>query len=289
MGLELARPPGFEGGGRIGHQLQPHVAVLQAAVLGALAEVAARPVRLDPGDVGLARDGVGLAGERGDPEGMDDIVGPQPDLHRHAHRHVQLVGGGEDAGGLGAEIADVPPPLLARDLDGEGRGVGGLVDLGQDRDRPDQGGDEGHRRDGEADGDPPEAIAAMFNRLGAEAAESAARATGEHAPDQQDGDDHHHNDGDHQKAPGQVSDRIGLGAVAGEVRHRRRRGGEGRQPERRSGGPGREPPARRGHRATAPSLRDAGAGSEIRAQSSAMAAARNARQPGIHMIAPPSC
>ena len=42
---------------------------------------------------------------------------PQPEADRLADRDVDLVGGGEAAGRIVAQIADLPPPLVARDLD----------------------------------------------------------------------------------------------------------------------------------------------------------------------------
>ena len=48
---------------------------------GFLAAIDADPVALDPGLVDLTRNGVGLAGQRRDPEGMDDVGRAQLDAH----------------------------------------------------------------------------------------------------------------------------------------------------------------------------------------------------------------
>ena len=123
--LQLVRAPGREVAGRVGDDHERHVRVLRAAELGALAAVDARAVGLQPGDVGLAGDDVGLAGQLRDPEGVDHVRAGQLDAHRPADRDVDLVGGGEGRRLVGVAVADAPPPLVRRHLEGQvGRRAG---------------------------------------------------------------------------------------------------------------------------------------------------------------------
>ena len=70
-----------------------HVRVLDAAVLGALADVRAGVVGGEAQFVELARNRIDLPRELRDPEAVDDVVGGEPDLDRPADREVDLVGG----------------------------------------------------------------------------------------------------------------------------------------------------------------------------------------------------
>src|SRR6266446_6858616 len=102
-----------------GHDEQ-HPRVLEATVLGALADIPARLLRVDPDPVGLVRDDVHLPGELGNPEAVNDISGLERDegrgrVRRVADRHVELVGG-DDAK---LRVADLPPPLVPDDRDFE--------------------------------------------------------------------------------------------------------------------------------------------------------------------------
>src|SRR6266404_774393 len=100
-----------------GHDEQ-HPRVLETIELGALADVPARLLRVDPYPVGLVRDDVHLPGELGNPEAVNDISGLERDegrgrVRRVADRHVELVGGDDPQ----PRIADLPPPLVPDDRD----------------------------------------------------------------------------------------------------------------------------------------------------------------------------
>ena len=65
--------------------------MLEPAILGALAAIDAGPVGLDHHAIDPARNHVGLTGEVGNPEAVDDVVGAQQQLDRLAGRQPQLV------------------------------------------------------------------------------------------------------------------------------------------------------------------------------------------------------
>src|SRR5215813_5243736 len=124
-GGALSGDPALEFIPRMHHDHKKHEAVLDAAILCALADVGPGTGRLDPHMVDLVRDHVHLARELGNPEAVDDVDGLEGDegwggLSGIAHRHVELVRG--DHAELG--IADLPPPLIAND--GHFHGVGRL-------------------------------------------------------------------------------------------------------------------------------------------------------------------
>src|SRR5215813_8332948 len=115
-GSPLGGDPALELVLRVHHHHEEHEAVLDAAVLRALADVGAGTRWLDPHVVGLVGDHVHLARELGHPEAVDDVYGLESDeggcgLSGVAHRHVELIGG--DHAELG--IANLPPPLVADD------------------------------------------------------------------------------------------------------------------------------------------------------------------------------
>ena len=93
--------------------LHAHEAVREPAVLGALALVQADLAGLHHPLVGPARHGVHLAGERGDPEAVDHVVGLDPETDVAVDRDGRL-GGGDDVGSaVVVEVVSVlPPPLL---------------------------------------------------------------------------------------------------------------------------------------------------------------------------------
>src|SRR5690606_8721709 len=69
----LVRQPTLESARWIDVDAEEHVGVLGAAVLGALPEVEARVLGLEPEAVRASRDQVGLPGESGDPETVTDV------------------------------------------------------------------------------------------------------------------------------------------------------------------------------------------------------------------------
>src|SRR6266540_2201964 len=77
----LLPDPSVELGRRLGHDLESHVCVRQAAELGALSRVRSQPVRLQDQVVRAAGDDVLLSGQLGVPERVDHVV---PDVAKGA-------------------------------------------------------------------------------------------------------------------------------------------------------------------------------------------------------------
>ena len=95
--------------------------VLLAAILRALAAIDAGPVGLEPGHVGLPGNELNLAAEARDPERVDDVFAVEGEAHRLSDRNVDLVRGHEDLRGIVVLIDELPPPLMASDLDRQSR------------------------------------------------------------------------------------------------------------------------------------------------------------------------
>ena len=253
--------------------------VLDAAILRALAAIAPRRVRLQPGQVDLAGDRVGLAAQRRHPERVDHVGADQPDPHRLADGNVDFVGDGEHARGFVVQVARLPPPLLPGDFDRDDRARWRPFDRREHGNGPEQHDQKRHRRDADAEPDPAQPVAAGCDRHARD--RRGRRTARDHADDHEGGDDDDDDDGNRQHAPVEREHRIGHRALAGHVGKRDRRvrlsreGGE-RDCQRRDGAPH--------HGRTGRS--DASAN---RRPSPSMATARKTMQPGIHMIAPPSC
>src|SRR5262245_53643622 len=153
--LGLVLQPGVELVGREGDDPLAHVAVGQAAELGALAHVGAGLVGVEPQRVLAPGDGVLLAVEGRDPERVDDVVGmdlqvdvlARGDDQVAAGEHVLIV---ELAVAVGV-VGELPPPLLACDLHGEGVLVAPVdVEQRDEGEEPDHGQHHG-RDDGPGD------------------------------------------------------------------------------------------------------------------------------------------
>lgn len=95
----------------------------RAAVCSASALIFAGCLGADPNEIALARNGVDLAAEAGDPEIVDDIGGFNGDQHVAVCGDIDLIGG--NCVRIG--IADPPPPLMAGN-DDIGRTPHGPVD-----------------------------------------------------------------------------------------------------------------------------------------------------------------
>ncbi len=122
------------------------------AIGGALATIQSGLKGSEESVVDAAGDQGGLAGQAGDPEGMDDIGRFEVEVDgveivERPEGHVHFVGGVEVVLG----VAEVPPPLMAHDGDEQvvGREVG-RSRLGDDADD-----DEEDDEDGEERGDRP--------------------------------------------------------------------------------------------------------------------------------------
>src|SRR5690242_6353291 len=108
--------PCVERCGRLRDHDHAHLRVLMTAILGALTVVDARLIRLEPGDVGLTRNSVGLPGELRHPERMNHILPGEAEPDRLADRNMQLVCGREAALRRLCVVARFPPPLMTGDV-----------------------------------------------------------------------------------------------------------------------------------------------------------------------------
>src|SRR6516165_8651954 len=117
--LPLVGQPGLEVARGLDDDPEEHVGVLGAAILGALAEVQAGAVSLEPHAIGATRDQVGLAAQPGYPEAVAHVRGLQGQVDRAGYallagRDVQLVGRREaQLPAVVTVVAVLPPPLAA--------------------------------------------------------------------------------------------------------------------------------------------------------------------------------
>ena len=142
-----------------------HLRVLRPAVLTALTAIDAGAVGLEPHDVLLARDEIGLAAELGNPEAVDHVARDELEADRLPHRDVNLVRRDRDTARRAVEVVHLPPPLMAGDLHCDrGRscrsGHGGLGHHGEHED----GGENHRRHDDPADHDPAEPAGGPLGR-----------------------------------------------------------------------------------------------------------------------------
>jgi hypothetical protein len=107
---------------RLGHHQERHVGVLMAAELGALAAIRPWRIGLNPGVGHEAWEQVAFALQARHPEAVDDITRGGPDHDRNADRNVQLVWRIDPLVRLLVVIAELPPPLMADDIDGDAAG-----------------------------------------------------------------------------------------------------------------------------------------------------------------------
>ena len=100
---------------------EAHVGVLLTAVFGALAAIHARFAASKPSFVVLAGNGIGLAGQRRYPEGMDDILAPQMSREPAgqweygSHSPFSKLPGHDFV-----LVANPPPPLMPSNFNREG-------------------------------------------------------------------------------------------------------------------------------------------------------------------------
>ena len=118
--LGLAVPAVRRSSGGIGDQKQRHVARAAGRNIRCIARDRCRRVGAQPGNVLLAGDEVGLAGEKRNPERVDHVGRPQDQLDGTADGHVHLVGRLDEDRAVPALIGHTPPPLMAGDVDGRG-------------------------------------------------------------------------------------------------------------------------------------------------------------------------
>ena len=110
--LQLALNPCLVIRWLLGHDDEPHVRVLSAAVFGAGTRVNTFPVSLYADEVGMVGNQIDLAVECGDPERMDHVERTQLNIDGLAHRNVDLVGSRKALRGS-AKVLNLPPPLAA--------------------------------------------------------------------------------------------------------------------------------------------------------------------------------
>ena len=114
-GAQLVVLPLREVLGAVDDDAEPHVGVRQPAELRALSEVDAGHARHEDDAVRVAGDDVALAAELRHPEAVDHVRGSELQANGSAGGQVDLVGR-HDAE---PRIADLPPPLVRRDVDAE--------------------------------------------------------------------------------------------------------------------------------------------------------------------------
>ena len=128
------RDPGLELLLALGHHPNAHEGVGLATELGALSpehtlfldgEVHPVPLAFFTLRHGHHRVHVPLSTQLGNPEGVDDVPGFQPQAHGPAHGKVKLVGGGDAQLG----IVEAPPVPLARNLHHQSVALGRPLDL----------------------------------------------------------------------------------------------------------------------------------------------------------------
>src|SRR6266702_5878194 len=101
-----------------------------AAQLVALARELAGRVGCEPDEVGVSRDRIALAAQGWNPEAVDDVARVQDEIDGPADGQVELVSGVH----VGVGILELPPELVADDLDVHRAAWGwrlGLKDDGQ--------------------------------------------------------------------------------------------------------------------------------------------------------------
>jgi hypothetical protein len=128
---------------RVNDDPEAHVGVRHAAVLGALPGVLGgngRDVGRHDEPVHAVRHDVTLAAEMRHPEGVDHVGRVQVEGRRAPSGKVQLVGGGD----LVVGVPELPPPLMADDVDVEVRRRRGLLGPEDDLDGRDADDQEDH-------------------------------------------------------------------------------------------------------------------------------------------------
>src|SRR5476649_502025 len=136
--------------------------MLRTAKLRALPAIDAGSIGLKPLFVGLAWNRLGLAGQPGYPERVDNIGAFQLEPHGFTGGNMDLVGGDEMRRCVGrVVVSDFPPPVVSGHRDRQRRGFGGRSDLIEREQRIDQHGDEHGYGEAYADHDPAQAAHAM--------------------------------------------------------------------------------------------------------------------------------
>src|SRR5579884_706815 len=113
--LHLPVAPSVEGVDRLGHDRQVHMSMLIPTELRATAMPDTRLVNFDRQDVVASRNHVAFARQIGQPDRMNDISRFEVQLNPLTDREMQFVSGPEYSGGVLIEVANFPPPLVARD------------------------------------------------------------------------------------------------------------------------------------------------------------------------------
>ena len=118
--FSLGVQPRVEFFGRFGNDGEAHLCVLVAAEFGTLSPIRSRFVGLKIKRRRIGRDKVFFAVHVRHPEAVNDVVRFEHHLHRASDGDVDLVGGHDVvARRFFVLILDLPPPLMAGDLDGD--------------------------------------------------------------------------------------------------------------------------------------------------------------------------
>ena len=104
-----------------GDDVERHVRVLQPAELRALAAEDARTIGLHPDRRGVAGNQIALAVEVRHPEAVDHVARRDLQHDRAVDRNVEFVRGDHAPARDGVVVPNLPPPLVADDLDRHGR------------------------------------------------------------------------------------------------------------------------------------------------------------------------
>ena len=117
------------------------------------------------------------------------------------------------------QVSDLPPPLPRCNLDGDGRLLGRRLDVCHHLHRPDDGEQQYQRRDSDTEPQPVQPAFMGFERRPGARRPSRTGTVPDRACQKQP-DDHDHDNGDDEQAPGQGHDRRGLVARAAKILQR---------------------------------------------------------------------
>src|SRR5947209_6924929 len=115
----LMRQPRLKLGGRFGHNKKSHVRMLMSAELGALASEGSFLISLDPERIFITRNQIAFSVQVGRPEAVNHILRRSLNHHRLADWNMDLIRSDHGLISLRGLIADLPPPLMADDLDAD--------------------------------------------------------------------------------------------------------------------------------------------------------------------------
>src|SRR4051812_36495595 len=110
------RQPTFKFVGRCGDHPQRHIRVLKTTELGALSAKVSSMIRLNPFRRYVRWNQILLSLQVRNPKAVNHIVRGAADHHGTADWNVQLIRGYSDSTRVVIRIPNIPPPLIASDL-----------------------------------------------------------------------------------------------------------------------------------------------------------------------------